>query len=201
MPGYMNYQTVFDIIAMHAHDLIPWFADKWERWPDEDAAERLIDGLKKKAQAYPAGASKLISAANAIITGSKLSIPAIPDPSAPQGFQKLSSMLDAIADRLEKKGLTREAFEIDKVADEIEKLPTYQTSNRIENVPWSRWATKIKDLRKHHKIEYENSDETDVGGNPISGYIKVDGKYSGYWGPSWKDTFVDIDGVRYQMTK
>lgn len=33
---------------------------------------------------------------------------------------KISSMLDSIADRLEKKGLVKEAFEIDKVADEIE---------------------------------------------------------------------------------
>ena len=33
---------------------------------------------------------------------------------------KLSSMLDDVADSLEKKGLIKEAYEIDKVADEVE---------------------------------------------------------------------------------
>jgi len=36
---------------------------------------------------------------------------------------KISSMLDAVADRLEAKGLVKEAFEIDKVADEVEVRP------------------------------------------------------------------------------
>lgn len=35
-------------------------------------------------------------------------------------LNKISAMLDAIADNLEKKGLVKEAFEIDKVADQID---------------------------------------------------------------------------------
>ena len=37
---------------------------------------------------------------------------------------KISSALDAIADRLEKKGLVKEAFELDKIADELDNAST-----------------------------------------------------------------------------
>jgi hypothetical protein len=36
-------------------------------------------------------------------------------------LNKISSMLDAVADSLEKKGLIKEAYEIDKIADSIDK--------------------------------------------------------------------------------
>jgi len=37
-------------------------------------------------------------------------------------LNKISTMLDSIADRLEAKGLIKEAYELDKVADEIQRL-------------------------------------------------------------------------------
>ena len=138
----MNYNAVYDIIAMHANDLLPLFADNWERWPDESVAEKLVGDLKKKAQSDPNRASKLISAANAIITGSKLSFP--PISVTPQGLGKLASMLDSIAERLEKKGLTREAYELDKVADKLEA--------HTHSVPPSTLPVKIRDILSPMKI-------------------------------------------------
>ena len=35
-------------------------------------------------------------------------------------LSKISSMLDAVADSLEAKGLIKEAYEIDKIADKLE---------------------------------------------------------------------------------
>lgn len=55
---------------------------------------------------------------------------------------KISSMLDAIADHLEKKGLTQEAYEIDKVANLIDrratdnkKIPVYKVYDMFHNYP------------------------------------------------------------------
>lgn len=47
---------------------------------------------------------------------------------------KISSMLDAIADSLENKGLIKEAYEIDKVADEVDKNVDIHAQNIIDIV-------------------------------------------------------------------
>jgi hypothetical protein len=44
-------------------------------------------------------------------------------------LSKISSMLDAVADSLEAKGLIKEAYEIDRVADEIDKKPANSFGN------------------------------------------------------------------------
>lgn len=53
---------------------------------------------------------------------------------------KISSALDVIADRLEKKGLIKEAYEIDRVADEIERQidftkPRSIMDSEFKNIP------------------------------------------------------------------
>jgi len=49
---------------------------------------------------------------------------------------KISSMLDSIADRLEAKGLLKEAYELDKVADAVEAAemhdPTYEVTQWLK---------------------------------------------------------------------
>jgi len=54
-------------------------------------------------------------------------------------LNKISSMLDAVADSLEKKGLIKEAFEIDKVADEIDKYSALPTT--MDTKPPTGWVS------------------------------------------------------------
>jgi len=87
-------------------------------------------------------------------------------------LEKISSMLDAVADSLEKKGLVKEAFEIDKIADMIDisndiisKLqaaarkmdPYYNPDNgwfsgeseTDEGKPeWNHWTGALDELKK-----------------------------------------------------
>jgi hypothetical protein len=112
----LNYNDVYDIIAMYAQDLLPMFADHWERWPAENFAETLTAELKKKALSWPSHQEVLMSAANAIEKNSQA-----PVSSSHLNARKLASVLDGVADRLEAQGLIKEAFELDKVADLVEK--------------------------------------------------------------------------------
>jgi len=49
-------------------------------------------------------------------------------------LNKISSMLDVVADRLEAKGLIKEAYEVDKVADAISLTTSdYETALKVWN--------------------------------------------------------------------
>ena len=54
-------------------------------------------------------------------------------------LSKISSMLDAVADSLEAKGLIKEAYEIDKIADLLEDIKKAPTNIR------SKWVKDIYD--------------------------------------------------------
>jgi len=53
-------------------------------------------------------------------------------------LSKISSMLDAVADRLEAKGLIKEAYEIDKVADAVDK-------NAVKEYDWDKDYKGVQD--------------------------------------------------------
>ena len=60
-------------------------------------------------------------------------------------YEKISSMLDAVADSLESKGLLKEAFEIDKIADAIDAGVPYGMTTDLGNKLTSA-ANEIKKL-------------------------------------------------------
>jgi len=68
---------------------------------------------------------------------------------------KISSMLDDIADRLEAKGLTREAYEIDKVADELDSGPFHlgnQVYNSLRNAVGSENYRPLKPKQRSNEM-------------------------------------------------
>jgi len=70
-------------------------------------------------------------------------------------LNKISSMLDAVADSLEKKGFIKEAFEIDKIADELDIPVLRSANNDAETV-----VKKIfKDLKDKGKIFGEKGEK------------------------------------------
>ena len=66
---------------------------------------------------------------------------------------RISSMLDAIADRLEAQGLVKQAFEIDKISDAIETHGRSPLTIKEDDA-----LDAIKDLAELNKIVGENSD-------------------------------------------
>ena len=43
----MDYASAFDIIAKYAPDALQYFGDRFERWPDEQTAAKIIPILQK----------------------------------------------------------------------------------------------------------------------------------------------------------
>ena len=76
---------------------------------------------------------------------------------------KISSMLDAVADFLEAKGLIKEAYEIDKVSDYIEKVAIAKKGTRV----WSNMADKGQD---YVEVVWDSSVAIMDRGKPSVGY-------------------------------
>jgi len=77
---------------------------------------------------------------------------------------KISSMLDAVAESLEAKGLVKEAYEIDKIADNIEKVSgLYGTLGEFGNrpdtfQPWDVPQSNRKNWRDFSGQEFIHKD-------------------------------------------
>jgi len=122
-------------------------------------------------------------------------------------LSKISSMLDAVADSLEAKGLIKEAYEIDKVADEVEATlynepgtPVYDLLKSPHGPGW---------LPEHESKETFTIDQLDMDrhnkGLKLVEVLDDRGKYlyksqplPGYggWGGNAPTKFVTIDGKK-----
>jgi len=47
-----SYQEVYQTIGIHAPYLLPAFADKWERFPNEAHGKEIVKALKKQESYY-----------------------------------------------------------------------------------------------------------------------------------------------------
>jgi len=66
-----SYHEVREVISAHAADLMPLFADGWERFPQGQAAATLIEALRRNAAWWEgrkkeAVADRITAAANEI---------------------------------------------------------------------------------------------------------------------------------------
>ena len=62
----MIYNEAFEILANYASEALPYFADRWSRWPDERAAGHILRILEKKRDlyaSYPDVVAKIVSVA------------------------------------------------------------------------------------------------------------------------------------------
>jgi hypothetical protein len=84
-------------------------------------------------------------------------------------LSKISSMLDAVADSLEAKGLIKEAFEIDKIADEFDSISKNHLNPKSEKgyVFSSYWKTWNRLLGKTYNGSYAEINLTPINAHRL----------------------------------